>query len=244
MLIYLRKFTQNDTKKQIEATQETYSSFFSGDVNNPNGIVFTITSKHDNNSESFKLSKAAGAAHSYRFASLDGGKSFAGFINNGLSSKYEADDILKITKNRGNYSLEVIKKDDPQYSVFINLFDVRQDIIFVKEDTDENNDKQKGGFNKIYYGAPGCGKSFLVNKYLDEKSVSKENRIKVTFHPEYANCDFVGQILPTIEEVYDEETGETKENVKYVFNPGNFTLALLQSYKTTNMVYLIMIQQY
>ena len=67
MLIYLRKFTPNDTKKQIEATQETYVSFFGGDLNEPKGIVFSVRHAGNGTIESFKLSKAAGAAHSYRF---------------------------------------------------------------------------------------------------------------------------------------------------------------------------------
>ncbi|HPX33229.1 MAG TPA: AAA family ATPase [Erysipelotrichaceae bacterium] len=95
-----------------------------------------------------------------------------------------------------------------------------------------------GGINKIYYGAPGCGKSFLVQNLLDKAHVKKENRIRVTFHPEYSNTDFIGQILPTIEEVPNSD-GSKKEIVKYVFNPGPFTLALKRALETNDMVYLI-----
>ena len=74
---------------------------------------------------------------------------------------------------------------------------------------------------------------------LDDANVPDANRIRVTFHPEYANCDFVGQILPTIEKIFDATTGEEKEIVKYIFNPGPFTLALERARKTNDMVYLI-----
>ena len=104
---------------------------------------------------------------------------------------------------------------------------------------DANGDRVLGGYNKIYYGAPGCGKSFIVNKMLDDANVPDVNRIRVTFHPEYANCDFVGQILPTIETQVDTVTGEEKEVVKYIFNPGPFTLALERARKTNDMVYLV-----
>ena len=104
---------------------------------------------------------------------------------------------------------------------------------------DVNSSRVLGGYNKIYYGAPGCGKSFIVNKKLDDANVPDANRIRVTFHPEYANCDFVGQILPTIEKKFDAATGEEKEVVKYIFNPGPFTLALERAHNTNDMVYLV-----
>ena len=91
-------------------------------------------------------------------------------------------------------------------------------------------EKEKGGINKIYYGAPGCGKSFKVQKDLDDVGVIKENRIRTVFHPEYANCDFAGQIMPKV---------NTDKSVTYEFNPGPFTLAIKQALKTNKMVYLI-----
>ena len=104
---------------------------------------------------------------------------------------------------------------------------------------DANSTRVLGGYNKIYYGAPGCGKSFHVNDLLDKANVPEQNRIRVTFHPEYANCDFVGQILPTIEKRIDKNTGEETEVVKYIFNPGPFTLAIERARQTNDMVYLI-----
>lgn len=43
---------------------------------------------------------------------------------------------------------------------------------------------------RIYYGAPGTGKSFEVDKIL--KEVNDENIFRVTFYPEYSYSDFVG----------------------------------------------------
>ena len=93
----------------------------------------------------------------------------------------------------------------------------------------------KGGYNKIYYGAPGCGKSQYVKKKLIKASVASENIIRVTFHPEYLNTDFIGQIMPTV-----KKDAEGKDVVKYEFSPGPFALSLLQAYNNLNdMVYLI-----
>lgn len=68
-------------------------------------------------------------------------------------------------------------------------------------------------FNMIYYGIPGSGKSYIV----DEKYNDLEYKIyRTTFHPEYTNSDFVGQIIPTVKD----------SKVEYNFHPGAFTLAL------------------
>ena len=74
---------------------------------------------------------------------------------------------------------------------------------------------------------------------LNEANVSENNRIRVTFHPEYSNCDFIGQILPSVEQKVNVATGEETDVVKYTFNPGPFALALERAINTNDMVYLI-----
>lgn len=164
-------------------------------------------------------------------------------------------EALDILKQKGNpdfyrfksviggkkYSLAFIKKEK-----LLDYLKYVDDRSYDDGDRDSNDEVEVvssqrvlGGYNKIYYGAPGCGKSFLVNKMLDDANVPESNRIRVTFHPEYANCDFVGQILPTIEKKINETTGEEEEIVKYEVNPGPFTLALERANQTNDMVYLI-----
>ena len=164
-------------------------------------------------------------------------------------------EALDILKQKGNpdfyrfksviggkkYSLAFIKKEK-----LLDYLKYVDDRSYDDGDRDSNDEVEVvssqrvlGGYNKIYYGAPGCGKSFLVNKMLDDANVPESNRIRVTFHPEYANCDFVGQILPTIEKKINETTGEEEEKVKYEVNPGPFTLALERANQTNDMVYLI-----
>lgn len=88
--------------------------------------------------------------------------------------------------------------------------------------------------NKIFFGTPGCGKSYhiehdILGKDNDTKEYvgdySKERVIRTTFYQDYSNTDFVGQILPKI---VKGENGE-KDVVEYIFNPGPFTLALIQA---------------
>lgn len=91
-------------------------------------------------------------------------------------------------------------------------------------------DRINNGFNKIYYGVPGSGKSYIVNK------VFTENEYKVfrtTFHPEYTNSDFVGQIIPEVKD----------GKVEYNFHPGSFTLALKHSLENKNEKVCLIIEE-
>lgn len=84
--------------------------------------------------------------------------------------------------------------------------------------------------NKIFFGVPGCGKSYHIEheKLGKEKGTGKYKNyaavIRTTFYQDYSNTDFVGQILPKISK---DENG--KDIVEYIFNPGPFTLALIQA---------------
>lgn len=97
-----------------------------------------------------------------------------------------------------------------------------------------HNNPQLGGENWIYYGAPGCGKSHKVKKDLDDSGVEENNIFRITFHPEYTNSDFVGQIMPTIHK--DEDN---RDVVEYIFNPGPFTKALERALTVNEPVYLV-----
>lgn len=90
------------------------------------------------------------------------------------------------------------------------------------------------GENKIFFGTPGCGKSYYIDHDLlgKDKDTKKytgdynmENIIRTTFYQDYSNTDFVGQILPKVV----KGNGEEKNTVEYIFNPGPFTLALIRA---------------
>lgn len=78
----------------------------------------------------------------------------------------------------------------------------------------DESKRETGAFNKIYYGVPGCGKSYTVNKEFDKDTYKIE---RTTFHPEYTNSDFVGQIIPKL----------IGSAVSYEFHPGAFAKTLL-----------------
>ena len=96
------------------------------------------------------------------------------------------------------------------------------------------------GVNKIFYGVPGCGKSYHIqHKILEKGQYAFENIIRTTFYQDYSNTDFVGQILPKI---VKGENGE-KDTVEYIFNPGPFTLALIRSISNPNEKVALIVEE-
>lgn len=78
-----------------------------------------------------------------------------------------------------------------------------------------SSNSHTGILQKIYYGAPGTGKSHKVNEIIK----GKENRTeRITFHPEYDYASFVGGYKPAMGK--DEEG---KETIRYEFVPQAFT---------------------
>lgn len=88
------------------------------------------------------------------------------------------------------------------------------------------------GENRVVYGTPGCGKSYYLEKTILD-SYEKNNWIRTTFYPDYTNTDFVGQLLPRVEE----------DKVLYEFNPGPFTLALEKAIRNPNQPVALIIEE-
>ena len=73
------------------------------------------------------------------------------------------------------------------------------------------------GENKIYYGVPGCGKSFQANKDALNITHNENLIIRTVFYPDYTNSDFIGQIIPNLND---------DKSILYSIQGGPFTEAL------------------
>lgn len=82
----------------------------------------------------------------------------------------------------------------------------------------------------IYYGVPGCGKSNKIREQL--KDVPEKNKVRVVFHPEYTNAEFIGQILPV-----------TNDGIRYEFTPGPFTQIIKRAYLNPNEQFYLVIEE-
>ena len=82
----------------------------------------------------------------------------------------------------------------------------------------------------IYYGAPGTGKSHLINEKT--RIISRHKIFRVTIHPEFTYSDFIGQILP--------QTNDNNQ-MDFKFINGPFTNALVEAFSNNDQkVYLIL----
>ena len=82
----------------------------------------------------------------------------------------------------------------------------------------------------IYYGVPGCGKSNKIREQL--KNIPEKNKVRVVFHPEYTNAEFIGQILPKV-----------NGHVTYEFSPGPFTQIIKRAYLNPNEHFYLVIEE-
>lgn len=92
------------------------------------------------------------------------------------------------------------------------------------------------GKNVIFYGAPGCGKSYQVSK-VEKKYFKKECTDRILFYPEYTYSDFVGQIVPTINKENDKKT------LSYAFKAGPFTKILYKALTNPKEEYCLIIEE-
>ncbi len=145
------------------------------------------------------------------------------------------------------------KEPNQQLVEFFDLFKKELKIykaeIKTKSEAEEPENgvgRVSGGKNIIFYGVPGCGKSFAIkSKVADEvgnagdveecyETLGKNGQIcRVVFHPDYTYSDFTGQILP--------KTNDGK--VEYEFTPGPFTLILEKAINNPDKHYFLVIEE-
>ena len=109
-----------------------------------------------------------------------------------------------------NYPVELLSIINNDMSINVNMFE---------------------GKNIIYYGVPGCGKSYQVNEIA--KKYESNNVIRTVFHPDYTYSDFIGQVMPITK----------NKGIFYDRIPGPFTKALAKAYENETKNVLLIIEE-
>ncbi|MBR5502894.1 MAG: AAA family ATPase [Methanobrevibacter sp.] len=88
--------------------------------------------------------------------------------------------------------------------------------------------------NIIYFGAPGTGKSYNLNKDKDDllKDFPK-NYERVTFHPDYSYANFVGTYKPVPDD----------DSITYEYVPGPFMRILKKAINSPDERFLLIIEE-
>ncbi len=91
---------------------------------------------------------------------------------------------------------------------------------------------------RIYYGVPGTGKSYSINKMMEEIYPDRAERDahyrRLIFHPTYTYEDFVGSIKPLV---------TPDRPLDYVFAPGPLTILLKEAFSNPSEVYYLVIEE-
>lgn len=124
--------------------------------------------------------------------------------------------------DRNLYNNELIIELDEEKKVLkldVEFYNVTQNI---NNNYTTNIERKIKSYNRIFFGAPGTGKSYLLNKEAIE--YFKNNIERVTFYPNYTYGSFVGAYKPF--PIIDKDG---KESITYKYVKGNFIRILLKA---------------
>lgn len=101
---------------------------------------------------------------------------------------------------------------------------------------------------RIFFGAPGTGKSYELNE--EAKEYFGNNYERVTFHPNYMYGNFVGAFKPFPKvlqnsdgSIKKDEDGNIQEKITYEYIPGVLMKQLVKALKNENENYLLLIEE-
>ncbi|QQW84581.1 McrB family protein [Helicobacter pylori] len=236
MKVYLRRIDNQCINKQISITKGVLEHFFDN-ANNQDEVDMKGILSDYNDKVSILLAtdpRLGGGIKRIISAEVDKIK------ENRLDYGLKVDDILLFTCiSPKEYTLEIILPTDTRYNVLNGLIsNSKHLLVFSENETSSLSDNKidesvriDGGKNIILYGVPGSGKSYTLQRdYCNDNSVVE----KIVFHPDYSYSDFVGQIMPSV-----DDSGI----VSYKFNPGPFTNILKKAYHNPQTKHVLVIDE-
>ena len=120
-------------------------------------------------------------------------------------------------------------------TLYLEMNNERKNFL-VQEDTIYFQYKKKNNIphQRIYFGAPGTGKSYLLNEEA-KNLVDKYER--VTFHPNYMYGNFIGTFKPFPKKI------DNKEEITYKYVPGVLLRLLIEALKNPEGKYMLVIEE-
>ncbi|MBZ7985950.1 AAA family ATPase [Campylobacter sp. Cr9] len=246
MNIYLRRMFKHDQTSEISVISNVCNNFFN------NKKEFYIKGKYSGYKAEVEINTKNG--RDPRF-----GKEFKQLVRleyerHGKKDIEIGDIIVIYKKAKDDYLLEVIIKDSREYEVLNTFFiDGKQPdrhALIVTDEIDQLHDSKpiSKPHQRIFFGAPGTGKSYLLNKEAGE--YFGDNYERVTFHPNYFYSHFVGSYkpFPKILKLEDgsikkDEDGNIQESITYKYIEGILLRVLLKAFKNPSKNYLLIIEE-
>lgn len=127
-----------------------------------------------------------------------------------------------------NEKIEGLFEDNDTYDS-----DRRKEVEIIEEITEVKVHTFDLKRNIIYFGAPGTGKSYNLNKDKDELIEDENDYERVTFHPDYSYANFVGTYKPV----------PKADSISYEYVPGPFMRSLVKALKHPEKAFLLIIEE-
>lgn len=121
-------------------------------------------------------------------------------------------------------------RDKKQYARYVTKAEL-EDVDLTGSEEGKSETIVDGGTNVLLYGVPGSGKSWTIEHEYCKKETNVE---RLVFHPDYTYSDFIGQILPNV-----DEDGQ----VSYKFTAGPFTNILAEAHKRPYEEFILIIEE-
>ena len=152
--------------------------------------------------------------------------------------------FVKLFDNNSQDSVMIYRLDKDLKILQIDLelkkenFDIER--IIISEETPVYNVTNFEYMQKIYFGAPGTGKSFKVSRiiesfYPDFEENGSEYVFRTTIHPDFGYYDFIGNILPKVD--------NNDKTITYEFVEGIFTRALIKALSCPNKAVFLVLEE-
>ena len=173
---------------------------------------------------------------SYLISNLKDSKKFGNLEKNSLRTSEDllgayVLNIVPLTTAASGYFGTLVYALSSDFTVYKKLCDSIKFTYAENKDLDDSSSYISNFSQIIYYGVPGSGKSHKIDE--ETKDLPEDQKMRVVFHPEYTNSDFVGQILPN----------NTDGTVSYKFTPGPFTKILRRAYLNPSKKYYLIIEE-
>lgn len=215
-MIYIRKIFKQDLRngKQIAFPKEPSYVFLLFDYNSQpeRKIVFQYKS-----SDAFNGRKIATRLYpAGSEARIDG--ELKAFLRDELNANID-DIVLFRSAGVNAFEFEFIPQTSTYYTAYVNLLGSTNHVVGVDQSIAEKISKHKiETRQKIYYGAPGTGKSHTIKN----DTFNSDNKITTTFHPDSDYASFVGCYKPQVED---------DKIITYKFAPQAFAKAYVSAWR-------------
>ena len=118
------------------------------------------------------------------------------------------------------------------------------DFVAIRQMQEAEYSKSLGSkpYNWIFFGAPGTGKSYQLNR-LAKESFAVGNVVRVTFYPDYTYSQFVGCFKPVTRYKDDGSARKQESYISYEFVPGPFLETYVKAVQNPDEKYLLIVEE-